>query len=357
MNPADTARRSGGNFFEDFSLGQEFRHAIPRTVTSGDVALYNALSGARFAINASVTFARACGLPDAPLDDLLVFNMVSGRTVTDIGVNALRSLGYAELRFGACVYTGDTLHAVSTIIGLREGSGRQNGIVWARSRGLNQRDELVVEYVRWLVVERRTSLSPIAPPREAVVPELQERVPVESLVLPSGLDLGGYDTALAGGSRRWGDYTVGERIDHFGGVTIEEAEQQMAARLYSSPARVHFDRRRAATTAFGRRVVYSGHVLSLIRALTFEGLANAFRIAAINAGRMIAPVGSGDTLYAWSEIVERTVLPERDDVGALRVRTVGVRDHECHDFPDKTTDGKDHHAIVLDIDYTVLVPR
>jgi 2-methylfumaryl-CoA hydratase len=91
--------------------------------------------------------------------------------------------------------------------------------------------------------------------------------------------------------------------------------------------------------------------------VTFEGLTNAFRIAAINAGRMIAPVGSGDTLYAWSEIVERTVLPERDDVGAMRVRTVGVRDKECHDFPDKTTDGKDHPAVVLDMDYTVLMPR
>jgi 2-methylfumaryl-CoA hydratase len=174
MKRADTAHRSGGNSFEDFFLGQEFRHAIPRTVTSGDVALYTALTGSRFAFNASAPFARACGLPDAPLDDLLVFSMVSGRTVTDIGVNALRSLGYSELRFGACVYTGDTLQAVSTIIGLREGSGRQNGVIWVRSRGLNQRDDLVVEYVRWLLVERRTPLSPIARRARQSCPSFRE---------------------------------------------------------------------------------------------------------------------------------------------------------------------------------------
>src|SRR5262245_21047862 len=113
-------RRYGGNFFEDFELGQEFRHAVPRTITAGDVSLYMALTGARFAINLSVPFARACGLPDAPLDDVLVFNMVFGRTVPDIPVNAIRSLGYAEGRFGVHVYPGDTLRAVSTVIGLRD---------------------------------------------------------------------------------------------------------------------------------------------------------------------------------------------------------------------------------------------
>src|SRR3989304_880298 len=78
-----------------------------------------------------------------------------------------------------------------------------------------------------------------------------------------------------------------------------------ATRLYQNPARVHFNRQTAAADRFGRRIVYGGHVISLARALSFNGLANAFRIAAINGGRHPAPVVAGDTGYAWSGGTEK----------------------------------------------------
>src|SRR5881227_4503666 len=78
-----------GNFFEDFRLGQVIRHPTPRTVTAGDVALYNALFGARFAPQSSDPFAYAIGYPSSPLDDLLVFHIVFGKTVPDISLNAV----------------------------------------------------------------------------------------------------------------------------------------------------------------------------------------------------------------------------------------------------------------------------
>src|SRR5213083_917680 len=66
-------KTSSGNFFEDFRLGQTIKHATPRTVTTGDVALYNALFGARFPLQSSDMFAYAVGYPQSPIDDLLVF--------------------------------------------------------------------------------------------------------------------------------------------------------------------------------------------------------------------------------------------------------------------------------------------
>ena len=66
-----------GNFFEDFRLGQEITHATPRTITDGDTALYTALYGSRFALNSSDAFAEKVGLPQAPADDFLVFEMES----------------------------------------------------------------------------------------------------------------------------------------------------------------------------------------------------------------------------------------------------------------------------------------
>src|SRR6266850_8589711 len=93
------------------------------------------------------------------------------------------------------------------------------------------------------------------------------------------------------------------------------------------------------------------------RALSFNGLGNAFRIAAINGGRHVAPSFAGDTIYAWSEVKEKVALAERADVGALHLRTVAAKDQSCAEFPDVGTDGKPHPAAVLDLDYWVLMPR
>jgi 2-methylfumaryl-CoA hydratase len=128
-----------GNFFEDFFVGQTISHPTPRTVTEGDVALYTALTGSRFATTSADTFAHSLGFPRAPVDNLLAFNIVFGKTVPDISLNAVANLGYAAGRFGHRVYPGDTLTADSTVIGLRENSDGKTGIVYVRSCGINQR--------------------------------------------------------------------------------------------------------------------------------------------------------------------------------------------------------------------------
>jgi 2-methylfumaryl-CoA hydratase len=347
-----------GNFFEDFSVGQEIVHATPRTVTRGDVALFIALTGSRFVLHSSDEFAKSIGYREAPVDDMLTFHLVLGKTVPDISLNAIANLGYAGCRFGTPVYAGDTIRSRSTVVGLKENSDRKTGIVYVRSTGTNQHGEVVLDYFRWVMVRKR---DPHAPTPETVIPELPESVAVEDLVVPEGLDLSRYDAALAGSPSLWDDYAVGERIDHLDGMTFEEAEHMMATRLYQNTARVHFNQHVEKEGRFGRRIVYGGHIISLARAHTFNGLANAFRIAAINGGRHTAPSFGGDTIYAWSEILERMEIPGRADVGALRLRTVATKDQGCAEFPYKEEGeaGKlvYHPAVVLDLDYTVLSPR
>ncbi len=158
------------------------------------------------------------------------------------------------------------------------------------------------------------------------------------------------------GPYRWGDYQVGETIDHQDGMTVEEAEHQIATRLYQNTARVHFNQFTEGQGRFGRRLIYGGHVISLARALSFNGLANAFHVAAINGGRHVAPLFAGLTVFAWSEVLAKAELPGRSDVGALRLRTVATKDRPCGDFPLK--DGDDYDpAVILDLDYWVLMPR
>jgi 2-methylfumaryl-CoA hydratase len=340
-----------GRFFEDFQLGEEIRHATPRTVTEADQALTVALTGSRFPLPAADTFAQGLGLPRAPLDDWLTFNIVFGKTVPDISLNAIANLGYAEGRFSGFVFPGDTICARSTVIGLREASAGDSGIVYVRSKGLNQRGETVLSYVRWVLVQKRDAGAP-AP--AALVPELAESVPAASLAAPP-LELGGYDFELAGSAERFGDYPVGRRIAHPSGMTIEESCHMTATRLYQNTARVHFDQHRMAASRFKRRLVYGGHVISLARALSFDGLANACRILAINGGRHVAPCFAGDTVYAWSQVLARAELGPR--AGALRLRTVAVKNRESADFPDRGPDGAYEPSAILDLDYWALMPR
>jgi 2-methylfumaryl-CoA hydratase len=348
-----SAKTNPGNFFEDFRLGQRLRHATLRTVTEGDVALYTALYGSRFAVHSSAAFAASLGFPRAPVDDLLVFNLVFGKTVPDISLNAIANLGYAAGRFGAPVYCGDTVSTTSTVIGLKQNKDGQTGVVYVRSVGVNQRDEMVLDYCRWAMVRKRDLSAPAPAP---VVPDLPEAVEPTRLTVPACLQTGGYDPELAGSPHLWDDYEVGEKMDHQDGMTVEEAEHMMATRLYQNTARVHFNQHAEKGGRFGRRVVYGGHIISLARSLSFNGLANAIRVAAINGGRHVAPTFAGDTIYAWSEVLDKVPLPGRSDLGALRLRTVATKDRACAGFPYKGADGKYDPAVVLDLDYAVLMP-
>ena len=91
---------------------------------TGDVALYIGLYGSRFAVQSSDAVRQGHRLSAAPLDDLIVFHIVFGKTVPDISLNAIANLGYAECRFLAPVYPGDTTERGSEVIGLRENSNR-----------------------------------------------------------------------------------------------------------------------------------------------------------------------------------------------------------------------------------------
>ncbi|HIJ38339.1 MAG TPA: MaoC family dehydratase [Rhodospirillaceae bacterium] len=349
------SKTNPGNFFEDFRLGQSILHATPRTVTSGDQALYCALYGGRFALASSSEFARKLGFSEAPVDDLLAFHLVFGKTVPDISLNAVANLGYAEGVFGVPVYPGDTVSARSEVIGLKENANRQTGVVYVRSTGSNQRGEMVVQYVRWVMVRKR---DPAAPAPPDAVPQTSPAVEPGAFHLPAGMAVADYDTALAGSPYLWDDYAIGEQIDHVDGMTIEESDHMAATRLYQNTAKVHFNQHSESQGRFGRRLIYGGHIISLARSLSFNGLANGCKLVAINGGRHVAPTFAGDTIYAWTEILDKQRLAGRDDLGALRLRTIATKDHPCAGFPSKASGEKDYHpSVVLDFDYWVLMPR
>ncbi|SLN21702.1 hypothetical protein PEL8287_00931 [Roseovarius litorisediminis] len=341
------AKTNPGRFFEDYTVGETIHHAVPRTVSGGERALYHALYPARHALYSSDEFARSCGLPASPLDDLAAFHVVFGKTVPDISLNALANLGYAEGRWLKPVYPGDTIHSTSEVIGLKQNSNGKSGVVWVRTKGRNQRAEVVLDYVRWVMVRKRDF---DAPAPEVVIPDLAPALAASDLTIPDGLNFTNYDFTLAGEAHRWGDYEVGEKIDHVDGVTVEEAEHMMATRLWQNTAKVHFD---IGSRPDGRRLIYGGHVISMARTLSFNGLANAQIIAGLNGGTHANPCYSGDTIKAWSEVLDRAET-SAPGVGALRLRLVATKGGEA--FTLKGEDGKYLPHVMLDLDYWALIP-
>jgi 2-methylfumaryl-CoA hydratase len=349
-----TAKARTGNFFEDFRLGARIAHPTPRTITDGECALYIALTGARNPAHCAAPVATAMGYRDRTVDDLLLFHVAFGKTVPDVSLNAVANLGYADVRFLAPCYPGDTIRADSEVIGLRETSNRRSGVVYVRSNAYNQHGELVLTWARWVMVHKR---DPESPAPGSVVPSLPDLVPSAALAVRAGGNPAAL-VAASGSEDTWDAYEPGERIDHPSGMTLEESDHTLATRLYQNTARVHFDELAMKRSSFGRRLVYGGHVISVCRALSYDGLENAYAIAAINAGSHTNPIFAGDTLYAITEVRERWALPGRTDIGALRLRLIGLKNLAPAELvAPAAPDGKPHPNVVLDLDYTVFMPR
>ena len=325
----------------------------------GDCALYVALTGDRFPLHCSAEFARSLGYQRETVNDLLVFHMVFGKTVNDVSLNAVANLGYAAVRFLSPVYPGDTVRSRSTVVGKKENRSGENGVVWVKTTGTNQRGETVLDYYRWVMVHKRDKNTPTG---ASDSPDLPRALTAEELPVPSVLDLAKYEAWASGGRAFFEDYEVGEKIDHVDGMTIEESEHMIATRLYQNTAKVHFDAFAAKDTRFGKRLMYGGHVISIARALSFNGLDNTLAILAWNGGTHANPTFAGDTIYAYSEVLDKAALPGRSDCGALRIRLCAAKNHnfKADGLPYKIErDGKQvyHPNVVLDLDHWVLMPH
>lgn len=336
-------------YFEDYSLNQKITHSVPRTITTGDVSLYLAFTGSRFAINYSIEFCKKLGYEKLIVDDILVFHTIFGRTVPDLSLNAIANLGYADVKFLKPVFVGDTVQSTSKIVGLKENSNGKTGTVYVFSEGKNQKGELVLSYYRWIMMRKRDFNIHLD---KKTIPKMPVIVEKKNMYLDDIISLNHWDPMITGSKNFFEDYEVGEEIHHLDGQTIEEAEHQMATRLYQNNARVHFNQHIEKDGRFGKRIIYGGYIISVARSISCNGLANAFKIAAIHYGKHSAPTFSGDTIYAWSKIIDKEEFNSR--TGILKLRTLASKNNSEMIFPEHE---KLPENIVLDLEYSVFIPK
>lgn len=124
----------------------------------------------------------------------------------------------------------------------------------------------------------------------------------------------------------------------------------MATRLWQNTSKVHFD---VSARPESTRLIYGGHVMSMARTLSFNGLANAQIIVAINGGTHSNPCLAGDTVHAWSEVLDKAET-SAPGVGAIRLRLVATKGGAPFELKDDA--GKYLPEVLLDLDYWALMP-
>jgi malyl-CoA/(S)-citramalyl-CoA lyase len=354
-------KASTGNYFEDFKLHQSIRHATAVTMTDAHVAQFQAFYGPRFAAQVSDEFAKSVGYSAAPLSNMLVFHTVLGKSVPDISLNAVANLGYAEVQWLNDVKRGDTLFTSSQVIGLRENSNGKSGIVYVHTTAKNQHGEMVLSYKRWVMIHKKDTARSTPEP---CVPDLPPMVDASKLSISRHLQIpaGSYDPSLSGAPYVWEDYDVGEMLVHSASVQMTSDHMNATRLLGHNTAAVHFD---GTKTRTGERLIYGGHVMQHVLSMSYDGLQNVIDVVAINAGSHTAPMGEGDGLRAYSQILEKAVLPGRDDVALLRIRAVGIKttegaasDTAPYKIPDPSKPDREIYDpdVVLDLDYWAVVP-
>ena len=320
-------------------------------MATASTSIYKA-NCSRFALYCAETLAEKSGFKTTPLDNVLVFHIAFGKTVNDISLNAVANLGYAEVKFQQACFCGDTLSVKSEVIGLKENSNGKNGVVYVRSSATNQHNQLVVSWIRWVMVEKQIASQPTTEP---VIPEFESFISGESLSFPEDYHFANWQHSDSDNQIKYDDLQVGDYMFHRDGITINDSDHSLATRLYQNNARVHFDQHLMQTSQKGKRLVYGGHIISICRALSYNGFANAIWPIAINGGTHANPSFAGDTIFCQSEIIAKHQPEDRSDIGFVRIRMLGIK-NDTPDNMDFLYDNssariKYHSNLVLDLDY------
>jgi acyl dehydratase len=146
---AKAVKRTRGNAYDDFHVGQVFEHHWGRTINEGDNSLFTTLTLHFNPLYFNREYAKALGHCDVMVNPLLVFNTVLGLTVEDLSEGGGAFLGAEALKYHEPVFPGDTLTARSTVEDMRESKSQPDrGIIRWHTEGYNQHGRLVIDFRR-----------------------------------------------------------------------------------------------------------------------------------------------------------------------------------------------------------------
>ena len=154
-----------GRFFEDFEVGDEYRHPLGRTVTQHDNIWFTLLTQNVAAVHFDGHYAAKTEFGKPLVNSCFTLALVTGQSVIDVSYNVFANLGWDEVRLPNPVFEGDTIYSRSTVLDKRESRSRPNvGVVTVRTEGYNQDGTIVCAFKRTVLVYKRDGAPRTAPP-------------------------------------------------------------------------------------------------------------------------------------------------------------------------------------------------
>jgi acyl dehydratase len=145
-----------GRYYEDFRVGDVYRSAVGRTIIETDNTWFTHLTLNTNQLHFNRDFAEKSRWGQVLVNSTFTLALVTGMSVPDVSQNAMANLGWDEIKLPNPVYVGDTLYAESCVLAKRESkSYPEAGIVKVRTRGLNQKGDVVIDFVRHVMVYKQ----------------------------------------------------------------------------------------------------------------------------------------------------------------------------------------------------------
>lgn len=145
-----------GRFYEDFEVGDVYRHPLGRTITTTDNIWFTLLTQNTAPIHFDHAYASQTSFGKPLVDSTFILALVTGQSVTDISQNVFANLGWTDVELPHPVFEGDTIYSESEVLDKRESrSRREVGIIKVRTRGFNQGGTIVIRFIRTIMVYKR----------------------------------------------------------------------------------------------------------------------------------------------------------------------------------------------------------
>jgi acyl dehydratase len=159
-----------GRYYEDFEVGDIYRHPLGRTITETDNTWFTLLTMNPNQLHFNREYGARTEFGQPLVDSTLTLAIVTGLSVADLSQNAVANLGWDEVRLPHPVFAGDTLYSESEVLSKRESNSRPYaGIIEVRTRGVNQDGLVVLSFRRSIMVYKRE-----AAPQKGIFPTVQE---------------------------------------------------------------------------------------------------------------------------------------------------------------------------------------
>lgn len=324
LNLSAARRPQYGRYLDELEPGQVFEHPRGFTFTTT-----NMLDFARTFMQANPLYlnsqySKEHGFRDLPASPQMVFNVTLSLGVQNDSEKAIANLGYYQVQFLRPVYPGDTLRAFTKVLERKDRGADKPGIARIRTVGVNQDNDVVLQYERKIFVGWRGDRLPTTPAAPVSTDFPGEDAPTVELPLTNGNVAHG----LTGPNTYFEDFKPGDVIVHANGRTITE-EHMALTYLVGNSHPLHFDRVYSSALSgkmSGEPIVYGGLVFAWLDGLASRDVSEqAVWELGFTEGYHTQPAFAGDTVGALTRILAVEDVPNADAYGVVTMQLIGVK--------------------------------